>query len=72
MRSVSQIEALDNAETISTDEFARLVGVPPRLVREWRGKGQGPEYEKPVHLVRYRMRAVRAWLARHTHKTVES
>lgn len=59
MMKVDTVDAL-----LTPREFARLVGLKPRSLEEWRRLGKGPAYVRVSgrRNVRYRASAVKAWL----------
>lgn len=69
-RSVEVLWALPNEALITPSEGATLLAATPRLLSEWRVKRSGPTYVKVGNQVRYRMGAVREWLAGRERQTV--
>jgi excisionase family DNA binding protein len=47
---------------LCTKIAARVVGVDPRTMEQWRYQGKGPAYLKVGRQVRYRRHDIDAWL----------
>ncbi|MBW3068990.1 helix-turn-helix domain-containing protein [Actinomyces sp. 594] len=57
---------------LTTKELARVLGVAPRTLDNWRSASRGPAYFRFEHVVRYRMSDVEAWLAAQKVETLEA
>ena len=58
-------------QLIPEKRAAKLIGISPRTLRNWRVKGGGPKYvQVSIRCIRYRRRDVLEWIAarerRHT------
>ncbi|TDT33411.1 helix-turn-helix transcriptional regulator [Naumannella halotolerans] len=47
---------------LDTDEAGRYIGVAPKTLANWRGRGQGPRYVRAGARVVYRVADLDAWL----------
>lgn len=60
MRAVASV---DPEELIGNDQAAKLIGVAPETLVQWRYLGRGPCFLKVGRLVWYRRADLAAWLA---------
>jgi excisionase family DNA binding protein len=50
-------------ELLTNAEVARILGITPRTLENWRQQGRGPEYLKDGKVVRYERAAVERYIA---------
>ncbi len=54
----------DHAETVPAKEAARIIGVAPKTLMEWRVKKRGPAYIRRVGRIYYDRTDISEWLSR--------
>jgi hypothetical protein len=62
-RAASAVASIDPEELIGNDAAAKLIGLAPETLVQWRYRGRGPFFVKVGRLVRYRRADLAAWLA---------
>ena len=53
---------IDESTLLNTEQTAQRLGLSPRTLERYRVTGEGPEYFKMGHAVRYTVSALERWL----------
>ena len=53
---------IDERTLLNTEQTAQRLGLSPRTLERYRVTGEGPEYLKMGHAVRYTASALKRWL----------
>ena len=53
---------IDERTLLNTEQTAQRLGLSPRTLERYRVTGEGPEYLKMGHAVRYTVSALERWL----------
>ena len=59
----------DECMLLNTEQAAKRFGLSPRTLERYRVTGEGPEYVKLGHAVRYSVSALRRWLKARTRRS---
>ena len=59
----------DECTLLNTEQAAKRFGLSPRTLERYRVTGEGPEYVKMGHAVRYSLSALRRWLKGRTRRS---
>ncbi|WP_415713056.1 helix-turn-helix domain-containing protein [Maridesulfovibrio sp.] len=70
MAPVAELALLNQRLSVDETEAAKLVGVSPNTLRNWRVQKRGPEYSKIGTKVVYEVSKLRKWLEANGRKTI--
>ena len=59
----------DECTLLNTEQAAKRFGLSPRTLERYRVTGEGPEYVKMGHAVRYSLSALRRWIKGRTRRS---
>jgi hypothetical protein len=69
-QTTDSVRSLVPDDLIDQKEAARLLGIRPRTLQEWRYEGRGPGWFKVGQSVRYSRKGLEVWLAARAREAV--